>query len=122
MFELKASEFYSATRLIRNLLAELDKASNPEQKIDVASKPYFVSAIQALMPHLEVLRADLTWIETDRMSRNLSNPDLTYSHVRDHLHAIEGRLQDELLLRRLYVLDKNRVKFFDSTPAMFGED
>lgn len=120
MLELKAAEFYVATRNLRNIKAIVENAE-PDEIIPQAARQHLADAVEGMLPHLDVLRVPVTWMEADRTLKNLKTvPEITYSHLSDNLNQIDRRLQDELLLRKIFVLDQNRNKFFVSATENFG--
>jgi hypothetical protein len=118
MYELEASSFYIVTRELRNLLAILNPAAAneiPQEGRDLIGEP-----LKGLIHHLEPLRANVAWTKTNRMLQNLQTiKEMTYQHAREQLADIDSCLQDELLYRKVFVIDPNNARYFD-TLQMFG--
>jgi hypothetical protein len=122
MFELKAAEFYAASRNLHKLLKIIEDA-NPESVVRQEARGHFLQSIAALMPHLEALRAPITWMQAGRTQSNLKDiPEMTHGMLSDALGQISLRLQDELVDRKVFVLNRDAQRFFNSSLAKFGAD
>src|SRR4051812_20997226 len=89
MYELKGPAFVKATRDLANMRGIIEKA-NPDDIISPEGRKVLKDTANDVMPHLEALRASVTWIEVDRLIRNLDEPrELNFSYARDSLVQIE---------------------------------
>jgi hypothetical protein len=120
MLELEGSEFYAATRSLRGLLTSV-QASPQDEVIPEKARELIIPSIRDLVPHLDTLRAGVTWVQTTRVLGNLEDvQEMTYGHLADGLRQIDLRLQDELVFRKIFVVNEFEARYYESLAKMFS--
>jgi hypothetical protein len=126
MYKLEAGDFHHAVSHLAGLAAFIDAGKRtraPHEECLDEAKVIIKESLEKLLPHLQVLRADSTWMDTDRWIRNLSNGDpVTWDRISEAIRNIGLRLQDEMTLRHVYVLDDRRSNYFSASAKMFGDE
>lgn len=125
MLKFNASAFYEAAgwlHRIEGITAGVGKDSDAA-KADMReeTRKEFIYTFRELRRHLEVIGANLAIMSVDRALNGLKKKEFTYGEITQRIEIINGRLMDELSLVRLYVFDKNRAVYFDSSNNLFGE-
>ena len=120
MIDLEGSAFYAVTRALRGLLTSVE-TSTQDDVIPKKARDLIIPSIRDLMPHLDALRAAVTWVHTTRVLGNLEDiQEMTYGHLADGLRQIDLRLQDELLFRKIFVINESEMRYYESPSKMFG--
>jgi hypothetical protein len=131
MLEFGSHAFYVSTyalthmqEVIRSLInTPPTYAHAAETIIDDDSAKFIVMGIDSLIPQLRIINASLTIKEVERLRTDASFAPLSinFGKVAASIEDIIKRLADELSLSKMFVLEPDRQKYYDSAN-LFGVD
>jgi hypothetical protein len=130
MIELNASDFYDAvSSLLQSqgyLVSEREHAGSifHEDKLPSALIiSTMMKRLEDLKKNLQALDVPMTILACERLLKKASEeekPSLTWKEIYRLMDHIHNRLYDELGLRKIFVLEENKRKYFETKEPHFG--
>lgn len=126
MVELKLADFYKvndALSWMRTFLEQKRKqggaADKTKEKIGSTKDPV-TKSIKKLSDSLASLDVPITLMAVQRVMEKVDTDKLTFGELEDSLQDISERLADELSLVSVYVLERDKCKYYTPVSPLFG--
>jgi len=130
MLKLNAASFYKATAMLYNIRSfvnhwkenrEHEDAIKIENKIDISTAKIVLENLRELQSSLLILGTTITSLAVDRLLKLLTpSVVISYQEFHDRFREIDNRLKDELSLVSTFVLEPEKVKFYEPAEPLFG--
>lgn len=132
MLEFKSADFYRAVAILQRAQGRVQEITQQpptakfakNEKLNTQAKKGLRDRCTEIKSHLLVLEAEVTCKLVDRLiarTKDKKKP-LTWGDAYDFLNHVDSRLRDELSLHRVFVLEKEKEKFFQPKEPLFGKN
>jgi hypothetical protein len=129
MLEFRAHPFYETVTALQHMRDVIrywkdkgDTSEAEEALIDQRTATYIAAEIRKLLPHLQILNALLTQMSCTRLLDRLAESPGTFGDLATSVESISQRLSDELASTKLFVLDLEKRRYYESSTLLFGID
>jgi hypothetical protein len=122
MFKLDAHSFYKMVSDLNKFSELIKHSGNKEKKpSEKVSQNFIIHLNNNLKKELNVLECTITCLGIDRLISDLAKDTFTYDAFHSHIEDINRRLEDELSAACVYVLTKEKFKYYSPPAPLFGE-
>jgi hypothetical protein len=129
MLEFRASAFYNAVSTIQKVQGKVEiEKDDPESQfhedtpIPEGSRIRFSDLLKQLDGCLAVINCEVTRKMVARLLQQSAKKEFTWGQIYKYVEDLHIRMFDELTLRKLYVLEQERTKYFEPDAPLFGVD
>ena len=124
MLRLNGSTFINATSTLAYLRSWLETHvdSGDEKISDEDSKEMLTGTLRSLRNEVVLVGANLTAMVIDRAIEQIEKGECTEKKLGENIKTIQGRLEDELTLTSLMVLERDKAAYYDLKEPIFSED
>ncbi len=128
MLKLNAGEFYVAVTLLQESHTYIDALNGhdefvePEKVVADEVADHITALANDLLKSLQILDAKVTAIAVKNLLMMLGSKKLTYGALGRIYSDINSRLQDELSLVQVFVMDTGKARYFSPSSPLFGQE
>jgi len=125
MLEINGQSFMNAVQEMRRIQVIMDQEANAQflnASIDESIRPRFSSDVAGMIVSIQELHAVTTLMAARRLEWNLNqNPGFTFKDLRDAMTDIGSRLNDELSMVKMFVVNPQNSMWFQPGTFLLGQ-
>lgn len=125
MLKLNAHAFYRAGTFLSEVHARLSTPESAEEldsHLDEDSRRILRETLAELDDALVTLDTKVTRMANRRLLYRLGEDKITWREALSDIEHINSRLRDELSTTAMFVLERDKTKYFEPVEPLFGKD